>query len=140
MNEEYSLTLTGTALVLSLRQLRKAGVAETPVPIVVIKLSKTIPLALLRAIGTDLAAEKLVIGNRNQPVVLPRRLGRRLTIVMLELRPIKQGDRMDSLATRLREMPDEEISYWLGWLGRYGADDLAQRSRVLRALRYLVES
>jgi hypothetical protein len=105
---------------------------------VTITLSKTIPLLLLRIITRELADEKLSLHEPDKPVVLPRELGRRLTIVMLVLRPIKQPDRFESLAAELHEMADEEISYWLGRLGRYDADDLSGRFRVLHALRCLL--
>ena len=142
MNEEYTLTLTADTLTLNLRQLRKAGATESPkpVPIVTITLSKTIPLLLLRIITRELADEKLSLHEPDKPVVLSRGLGRRLTIVMLVLQPIKQSYRFETLAFGLHEMADEEISYWLGRLGRYDADDLGGRFRVLRALRYLLEA
>lgn len=70
---------------------------------------------------------------QEQPVELAERDGVRLSVLLMALKPLRKGKRMERIYEQVIEMSDEEAAYWFAKLRHSDAP-----RRAARALRILL--
>ncbi len=72
--------------------------------------------------------------TRAHPFQIPERLGVRLGLLLLAVKPLRKASRMSAISEQIQGMADEEVYYWFSKTAHGGTATRSQRAlRVLLA-------